>query len=117
LTCFSATRILAGYFFLSQDSPSYPPVSFNAQQPLDDATNSHLDVQADEVNTLVRNIGAASTVLLKNVHEALPLVGKKKPRSLILVGSDAGPGIVGPNQYADHVRCPFDLHGRLPWTD
>jgi beta-glucosidase-like glycosyl hydrolase len=102
-TPLSATRILAAYFFLAQDSPSYPPVNFNAFHPLDEATNSHIDVQADDVDTLVRKIGAASTVLLKNVDGALPLTGKKKPRSLILVGSDAGPGIVGPNQYSDHV--------------
>jgi beta-glucosidase len=52
-------------------------------------------------------MGAASTVLLKNVNGALPL---KKPRSLVLVGSDAGPGKIGPNQFADHVRFTV-FHG------
>jgi beta-glucosidase len=33
-------------------------------------------------------------VLLKNVNGALPL---KEPRSLVLIGSDAGAGISGPN--------------------
>jgi hypothetical protein len=51
----------------------------------------------------VREIGAASTVLLKNTGAALPL---KKPRSIVLVGSDAGPGTVGPNEFADQVRLP-----------
>jgi beta-glucosidase len=52
----------------------------------------------------VREIGAASTVLLKNTDEALPL---KKPRSIVLVGSDAGPGKVGPNEFADQVWSQF----------
>lgn len=43
-------------------------------------------------------MGAASTVLLKNVNHALPL---KKPRSIALFGSDAGPGRIGPNEFAD----------------
>lgn len=48
----------------------------------------------------MREIGAASTVLLKNTGGALPL---KKPRNIVLVGSDAGPGKVGPNEFADQV--------------
>ncbi|KAF8126236.1 glycosyl hydrolase family 3 C-terminal domain-containing protein [Mycena galopus ATCC 62051] len=62
-----------------------------------EVTNEHVDVQADHYK-LVREIGAASTVLLKNVDGALPL---KKPRSIVLVGSDAGPGKIGPNEFAD----------------
>lgn len=92
-----ATRILAGWYFLGQDSPSYPRVNFNAFLPDDEATNERVDVQADHYK-VVREIGAASTVLLKNVKGALPL---KKPRSLVLIGNDAGPGRAGPNQWAD----------------
>ena len=47
----------------------------------------------------MREIGAASTVLLKNVNGTLPL---NKPRSIVLVGSDAGPQPGGPNQFADN---------------
>jgi beta-glucosidase-like glycosyl hydrolase len=61
--------------------------------PDNEATNSHIDVQDDHY-LLVREMGAASTVLLKNKNNALPL---NKPRSLVLIGSDAGPGKVGPN--------------------
>ena len=43
-------------------------------------------------------MGAASTVLLKNVNRTLPL---QQPRSVALVGSDAGPSLKGPNGYAD----------------
>ncbi|KAJ7027563.1 hypothetical protein C8F04DRAFT_1293980 [Mycena alexandri] len=45
-------------------------------------------------------IRAASTVVRKNANGVLPL---KKPRSIALVGSDAGPGKVGPNKFADQV--------------
>ncbi|KAH8985168.1 beta-glucosidase [Lactarius akahatsu] len=93
-----ATRILAGWYLLGQDSPSYPHTNFNAFQPLDEATNEHIDVQ-DDHDEVVREVGAASTVLLKNVDGALPL---KKPRKLVLVGSDAGPArVAGPNEFFD----------------
>jgi len=92
-----ATRIMAGWYLLRQDAPSYPPTNFDAFHPELEATNEHINVQADHYK-LVREIGAASTVLLKNVNNALPL---KKPRSIVLIGSDAGPGKIGPNQFAD----------------
>lgn len=91
------TRIVGAWYFLHQDLPSYPAVNFNAFHPDDQATNEHIDVQADH-DVLVRKIGAASTVLLKNVNCALPL---KKPRSIVLVGSDAGPPRIGPNEFFD----------------
>ena len=91
-----ATRILAGWYFLSQDSPSYPRTNFNAFLPLDEATNEHIDVQ-DDHHVVVREIGAASAVLLKNVDGALPL---NKPRKIVLIGSDAGPArVAGPNEF------------------
>lgn len=90
-----ATRILAGWYLLGQDSASYPQVNFNSFFPDDEATNGRVDVQDDHYK-VVREVGAASTVLLKNKRGALPL---KKPRSLVLIGSDAGPGKAGPNQF------------------
>jgi len=93
-----ATRILALWSLLDQDSPDYPTTNFNAFHPFDEATNEHIDVQGDH-NKLVREIDAASIVLLKNVNDALPL---KKPRRLVLIGSDAGPAhIAGPNEFSD----------------
>jgi beta-glucosidase-like glycosyl hydrolase len=71
---------------------------------LDEATNEHIDVQDDHYK-LVREMGAASVVLLKNVNGTLPL---KKPRSLFMAGSDAGPGKTGPNEFSDQV-CSFFL--------
>jgi beta-glucosidase-like glycosyl hydrolase len=90
------TRILASWYFLGQDSPNYPKTNFNGFFPLDEATNEHIDVQ-DDHGKLVREIGTSSIVLLKNVNGALPL---KKPRKLILIGSDGGPArISGPNEF------------------
>lgn len=37
-------------------------------------------------------------MLLKNVGGALPL---SKPRSIVLIGSDAGPPVGGPNMFSD----------------
>ena len=77
-----ATRIVGGWYFLHQDDSSYPTVNFNAFNPVDPATNERVDVQDDHYK-VVREIGAASTVLLKNVNGTLPL---NKPRSLVLIG-------------------------------
>ncbi|KAI9466578.1 beta-glucosidase [Lactarius psammicola] len=91
-----ALRVVASWYFLGQDSPSYPKTNFNSHQPFDDATNEYVDVQADH-DTLVRQIDAASAILLKNVNGALPLKG---PRTLVLIGSDAGPArTAGPNGF------------------
>ena len=98
-----ATRILASWYLLGQDSPSYPPASFSFFQVDSDQYNAHIDVQ-DSHYTLVRELGAASTVLLKNENSALPLGahdGKAAERTLVLIGSDAGPGRMGPNEFSD----------------
>jgi beta-glucosidase-like glycosyl hydrolase len=100
----SATRIIAGWYFVHQDAGNYPTTNFDAFNPASEETNEHVDVQEDHYK-VVREIGAASTVLLKNQNGALPLT---KPRSIVLIGSDAGPGTVGPNGFADQVRlCIF----------
>jgi beta-glucosidase-like glycosyl hydrolase len=99
----TATRILASWYLLRQDSPSYPPVSFSFFEPDSDQYNTHVDVQ-DSHFKLVREMGAASTVLLKNKNNVLPLgehAGKSAERNLVLIGSDAGPGRMGPNEFSD----------------
>ena len=48
----------------------------------DPATNEHVDVQSDHYK-VVREIGAAATVLLKNVAGALPL---RAPKSVAIIG-------------------------------
>ena len=57
-------------------------MNFNAFDMNDPATNEHVDVQADHFK-VVREIGAAGTVLLKNVASALPL---KAPKSIAIIG-------------------------------
>ena len=84
-----ATRILAAYYMQGQDQ-GYPAVNFDSWTP---ANGQHVNVQ-DNHKTLVRKIGAASTVLLKNVCGQLPLGNLK---TIALVGNDAGPNPNGPN--------------------
>jgi len=72
-------------------------VSFNAFNPLDEATNEHVNVQDDHYQ-IVREIGSSSAVLLKNTNHALPL---NKPRSIVLVGLDAALSPGGPNEFTD----------------
>ena len=47
---------------------------------------------------MIREIGAASTVLLKNVDNTLPLVS---PKTIAVVGNGAGNSSKGPNGYPD----------------
>ncbi|KAH9031770.1 glycoside hydrolase family 3 protein [Lactarius pseudohatsudake] len=90
------TRILGSWNFVGQNTTNFPTTNFNSYQPFDPKTNEHIDVQADH-DTLVRQIDAASAILLKNVKSTLPLKG---PRTLVLVGSDAGPApVAGPNWF------------------
>ena len=89
-------RILAGWYFLGQDS-GYPETNFNAWYPLDDTKNQHVDVRDDHWK-VVREIATASIVLLKNTGDVLPL---GKPRRIAVVGSDAAPPFHGPNGFAD----------------
>ena len=98
----TVTRIFAAWFLLRQDSSSFPEVNFDFFNIDSDVTNAHVDVQDDHAD-IVRELGAASTILLKNENGALPL--GKKDRSIVLIGSGAGPGKAGPNQFSDQVRC------------
>ncbi|KAH7344460.1 glycoside hydrolase superfamily [Rhizoctonia solani] len=90
-----ATRILAAWYLLGQDS-GYPDVNFDSWD-IKDPFNKHIDVQGDH-KTLIRSIGAASTVLLKNKNSALPL---KAPSTIAVIGSDAGSDPKGINSCAD----------------
>ena len=60
--------------------------------------NEHVDVRAEH-GQLIRQIGAASTVLLKNTNNTLPLTGKEKFTAVF--GSDAGSNPYGPNGCSD----------------
>ncbi|EKM48811.1 glycoside hydrolase family 3 protein [Phanerochaete carnosa HHB-10118-sp] len=99
-----ATRILAGWYLLGQDS-GYPPVNFNAKDPLS-SENRHVNVQGDHAS-LIRTIGAASTILLKNQGGILPL---NKPSSIAVIGSGAGSNPLGPNACLDR-SCDIGVLG------
>lgn len=59
--------------------------------------NQHVDVRGNHA-ALIRDIGARSTVLLKNVNNALPL---RRPKFVAVIGEDAGNNPYGPNGCSD----------------
>lgn len=74
------TRILASWYHLGQDQ-DYPEVAvhnYDVEAPI-------VDVRGDHAS-LIREIGAAGAVLVKNFDNALPL---KKPKYLNIYGYDA----------------------------
>lgn len=74
------TRILAAWYHIGQDE-GYPEAAvhnYDVQSPI-------VDVRGDHAS-LIREIGAAGAVLVKNVDNALPL---QKPRFLNIYGYDA----------------------------
>ncbi|KAJ7120054.1 beta-glucosidase [Mycena epipterygia] len=98
-------RTLAAWYKMGQDR-DYPDVNFSQ---LTEATylngelvNEHVNVQGDHYK-LIREIGAASAILLKNTEGTLPLRVKNINRALRIgiFGSDAGPNPDGPNGCPD----------------
>lgn len=104
-----ALRIMAAYFSV-METLDRPPVNFDYWTTATfgpryfiadrdyEQLNWHVNVQRDHRH-LIRTIGAKSTVLLKNDHQALPL---KKPKFLFVLGHDAAVDPNGPNGCADH---------------
>ena len=104
-----ATRIIAAWYYVGRDNYSVP-INFDSWT-LDtfgnqhffvkegySLINEHVDVRAEHGN-LIRQIGSASTVLLKNTNNALPLAGKE--RLTAVFGNDAGDNPTGPNGCSD----------------
>lgn len=103
-----AMRIMAAYFKVGL-TLNEPPINFDSWTldtygPLHASVganiqhvNWHVDVRGEHAS-LIRNIGARSTVLLKNLNNALPL---SKPKFLAVVGDDAGANLAGPNGCSD----------------
>lgn len=103
-----ALRIMSAYFKVGLTLDE-PPISFDSWTldtygPLHYAAsknyqqiNFHVDVRGEHAS-LIRNIGARSTVLLKNTNNTLPL---KKPTYLAVIGNDAGSAPYGPNGCSD----------------
>ncbi|KAF8602046.1 beta-glucosidase [Ceratobasidium sp. AG-I] len=93
-----ATRIIAAWYLTGQEK-GYPAVNFDTRTVDSGPLNLHVDVQGDHYKG-IREMGAASTILLKNTKSALPL---KKPVSLAVIGSDAAPPLRGPNGFTDRA--------------
>ncbi|KAH7002544.1 glycosyl hydrolase family 3 N terminal domain-containing protein [Ilyonectria destructans] len=74
------TRLLASWYHLDQENKMPPAMIHNYNQKGD-----VVNVQADH-GELIRKIGAAGTVLVKNAKNALPL---KNPKMLVIYGYDA----------------------------
>ena len=74
------TRLLAAYFYLNQDQdfPENAVYPYNVIHPIVDVREDHA--------SLIREIGAAGTVLVKNVNNTLPF---RNPRFLNIYGYDA----------------------------
>ncbi|KAJ7701453.1 beta-glucosidase [Mycena rosella] len=92
-----ALRILAAWYLLGQDE-GYPAVNFdshNNSAPDDQQVN----VQGDH-KVLIREIGKAATVLLKNTGNVLPFKGLK---TIGIIGNGAGPAANGPNEFPDRT--------------
>ncbi len=75
-----ATRVLASWYYLHQQNAYPQPAIYTNLE-----THFPVDVQADHAK-LIEEIGAAGTVLVKNVNNTLPL---KHPRFLCVFGYDA----------------------------
>ena len=104
-----ATRIMAAWYYVGRDKTQVPinfdswtletygPQHFYANEQVR-LVNEHVDVRGEH-GDLIRQIGSASTVLLKNVNNALPLTGNEKFTAVF--GSDAGDNPLGPNGCSD----------------
>ncbi|KAH8687319.1 putative beta-glucosidase D [Tricladium varicosporioides] len=79
-----AIRNVVGYYKVNMDNGTMPEYV---------SSTAVVDVRGNH-SALVRSNGAASLVLLKNTDNALPL---KKPLSMAIFGSHAGPVMAGPN--------------------
>ncbi|MCJ1312484.1 hypothetical protein MMC25_006158 [Agyrium rufum] len=105
----AATRIIAAWYYVGRDiaqvpinfdswtTDTYGFQNFVAQEGYG-LINEHVDVRGEHGN-LIRQIGSASTVLLKNTNNALPLTGTEKFTAVF--GEDAGPNVAGPNGCPD----------------
>lgn len=103
-----AMRIMAAFFkvgnnvgeqvttnFASWTTDTYGPIHYAAGKDYQ-VINEHVDVRGDH-GTLIREIAAKGTVLLKN-DNVLPL---NKPRFVAVIGDDAGSNPAGPNGCSD----------------
>ncbi|CAO3640032.1 unnamed protein product [Cunninghamella blakesleeana] len=90
-----AERIVAAWYKMGQDK-DFPETNINSFHP---EKAPIVNVRADH-KKYVRQLGAASIVLLTNKDNALPLTGKEK--SISIIGSDA----IGDPMLFNNTACP-----------
>ncbi|GMG31135.1 unnamed protein product [Aspergillus oryzae] len=100
-----ATRVLATWFYTGQDD-GYPAPGVYSESEKHDP----IDVQADHA-TLIREIGSAGTVLVKNVNNALPFTNAT--RYLSVYGYDA---TVSAAPWANPSRYGGGYEVNFGWT-
>lgn len=105
-------RIMAAYFkvhtgaYTARPDTNFYSWSQNAVDYLHKSSKTHRQVVNKFVNVqgnhaaLIREIGAKSTVLLKNTHSALPL---RRPAGIAVLGRDAHDDPTGPNACPDRA--------------
>ncbi|KAI0394463.1 glycoside hydrolase family 3 protein [Xylariaceae sp. FL0594] len=105
-----AVRIMAAFYKVGRDSKqidiNYSSWTNQTVGPQywaakmgNTTVNKHANVQSDHAD-IIREMGARSAVLLKNVGHALPL---KTPASLAVIGEDAQDNPDGPNACVDRI--------------
>ncbi|TVY54109.1 putative beta-glucosidase G [Lachnellula cervina] len=112
------TRIMTPYYFLGQDKdfPSVDPSTGDLNDFLPKSTwvtdfvlngTRSRDVRGDHAQ-LIRKMGSASTVLLKNINNALPL---KAPKSIAVFGNDAAEDTQGHYNQVDFEYGTLSVGG------
>ncbi|KAI8459186.1 beta glucosidase precursor [Phakopsora pachyrhizi] len=92
------TRIVSTYYRRGQDKPTFS--DWRPGSSRQSLRNDTVDATSDH-SSLIREIGAASTILLKNLNHTLPLMSPKSLKSIAILGEDAGHNPKGPNACKD----------------
>src|SRR5271156_2995122 len=102
-------RIMAGFYKVGRDTAqvpinfdswtldTYAPIHYAVESSVG-LVNEHVDVRGEHA-AVIREVGRASTVLLKNTNNALPLTGQE--RQVAIIGEDAGSNSYGANGCSD----------------
>jgi beta-glucosidase len=102
-------RIMAGFYKVGRDTAqvpinfdswtldTYAPIHYAVESSVG-LVNEHVDVRGEHA-TIIREVGRASAVLLKNTNNALPLTGQE--RQVAIIGEDAGSNSYGANGCSD----------------
>lgn len=105
----ACVRIMSAYYLVGRDTTqvpinfdswtrnTYAPIHIAVESPIG-LVNEHVDVR-DAHAGLIREVARASTVLLKNTNNALPLSGNE--RQVGIFGEDAGSNPYGANGCPD----------------